>query len=117
MGVVRPGVSGRGGRLSNTWLTCPRDGDNPLGKVCHTASFSTICNLRILGLHLNLTLDYIAGFFDGEGSIIVRLKKDPRYHAGYQVVLKITLHQKSKAILEEILKSLGVDGKIYFHKR
>ena len=28
MGVVRPAAAGRGGRLSNTWLTYPRDGDN-----------------------------------------------------------------------------------------
>ena len=28
MGVERPAAVGRGGRLSNTWLTYPRDGDN-----------------------------------------------------------------------------------------
>jgi hypothetical protein len=28
MGVVRPAAAGRGGRLSNTWLTYPREGDN-----------------------------------------------------------------------------------------
>ncbi|ESQ26033.1 MAG: hypothetical protein OSP8Acid_03140 [uncultured Acidilobus sp. OSP8] len=32
MGVARPAAAGRGARLSNTWLTCPRDGDNP-GKL------------------------------------------------------------------------------------
>ncbi len=32
MGVVRPRTRGRGGRLSNTWPTYPRDGDNP-GKL------------------------------------------------------------------------------------
>ena len=49
-----------------------------------------------------LTLDYIAGFFDGEGSIIVRLKKDQRYRAGYQLVIKIAIHQKSRDLLELI---------------
>ncbi len=28
MGVERPAAAGRGERLSNTWLTYPRDGDN-----------------------------------------------------------------------------------------
>jgi hypothetical protein len=32
MRVVRPGLAGRGARLSNTWPTYPRDGDNP-GKL------------------------------------------------------------------------------------
>ena len=32
MEVVRPPSGGRGGRLSNTWLTYPRDGDSP-GKL------------------------------------------------------------------------------------
>ena len=32
MGVARPAAAGSGGRLSNTWLTYPRDGDNP-GKL------------------------------------------------------------------------------------
>ena len=64
-----------------------------------------------------LTLDYIAGFFDGEGSVIVRLKKDQRYRAGYQLVIKIAIHQKSKDILELINQKLGISGKIYYHSR
>lgn len=28
MGVVRSAAAGRGGRLSNTWPTYPREGDN-----------------------------------------------------------------------------------------
>lgn len=37
MGVVRSRARERGGRLSNTWLTYPEEGDNPgkLGIISH----------------------------------------------------------------------------------
>ena len=66
---------------------------------------------------MNLTLDYIAGLFDGEGSIIVRAKKDNRYKAGYQLVVKIALHQKEKYILEMIKDTLALDAHLYYHRR
>jgi intein-encoded DNA endonuclease-like protein len=64
-----------------------------------------------------ISLDYIAGLFDGEGSIIVRFKRDRRYRAGYQLVIKITLHQKQRDVLEIIMKKLNIDAHIYYHKR
>ena len=64
-----------------------------------------------------ISLDYVAGLFDGEGSIILRLKRDQRYRAGYQLIIKIALHQKNKLILEAFNQSLAVNGRIYYHKR
>ena len=66
---------------------------------------------------MTLSLDYIAGLFDGEGSIVVRAKRDVRYKAGYQLIIKITLHQKDKQILETIKEVLKLDAHIYYHKR
>lgn len=60
--------------------------------------------------------DYLAGFFDGEGSIIIRFKKDERYRAGYQIEPKINISQKHKGVLKIIQRKLGY-GKIYYHKR
>ena len=63
-----------------------------------------------------LSLDYIAGLFDGEGSVVVRFKKDERYKAGYQLMLKVTLPQKSKELLEKVRDTLNM-GKLYYHRR
>ncbi|RLI24174.1 hypothetical protein DRO57_07345, partial [Candidatus Bathyarchaeota archaeon] len=63
-----------------------------------------------------LSLDYIAGLFDGEGSVVVRFKKDKRYKAGYQLMLKVTLPQKSKELLEKVRDTLNM-GKLYYHRR
>ena len=35
MQVEGPRLRGPGRRLSNTWPTCPREGDNPLGMARH----------------------------------------------------------------------------------
>lgn len=59
---------------------------------------------------------YLAGFFDGEGSLIIRFKKDERYRAGYQIEPKINISQKDKHVLELIQNRLGM-GKLYYHKR
>ncbi len=60
------------------------------------------------------TIDYIAGFFDGEGSLIIRFKKDKRYKTGMFVEPVINITQKDKHILEIIQQKYG--GKIYYHK-
>ena len=58
---------------------------------------------------------YVAGFFDGEGSCIIRKRKDKRYKKGFQILVKITIHNKNKKVLERIKEKFG--GNIYFHKR
>ncbi len=60
--------------------------------------------------------DYLAGFFDGEGSLIIRIRKDNRYKTGYQVELKVNITQKNEEVLKLIQKRFGF-GKIYFHRR
>ena len=66
---------------------------------------------------VKLSLDYIAGFFDGEGSFVVKISRDDRYRSGYHVVIKVTITQKDRGILEMIKETLGIDAKIYFHSR
>ena len=63
-----------------------------------------------------INLWYIAGFFDGEGSLAVRIRKDPRYKSGHQILLRINITQKSKDVLELIKKEYPA-AKLYFHKR
>ncbi len=62
------------------------------------------------------SLDYVAGFFDGEGSVVVRSVKDERYRAGYRVSVKVTFTQKDRGILEAVRTVLGM-GHIYHHSR
>ena len=59
---------------------------------------------------------YIAGFFDGEGSLILRFKPDNRYKTGIQVGAHINITQKNLEVLKLIQKELKM-GKIYFHSR
>jgi len=59
--------------------------------------------------------EYLAGFFDGEGSFLIKIKKDPRYRSGYQITPKINIAQKDKKLLIEIQKFLGM-GNIYIHR-
>ena len=60
--------------------------------------------------------DYLAGFFDGEGSFIIRFVPDKRYKTGFQVKPRINITQKDKKILLKIQKTFKM-GKIYFHNR
>jgi len=60
--------------------------------------------------------DYLAGFFDGEGSFILRFQKDSRYKTGWQVKPHINITQKNKEVLEKIKDELKI-GNLYFHKR
>ncbi|HII70224.1 LAGLIDADG family homing endonuclease [Methanopyrus kandleri] len=59
-----------------------------------------------------VSLDYIAGFFDGEGSVVVRFVRDGRYRAGYRVSTKVVFVQKERDVLEEIHETLGM-GHLY----
>jgi intein/homing endonuclease len=43
---------------------------------------------------------YLAGFLDGDGSIYVRLKKNPDYKYGYQIAPYIILFQSKKSKLK-----------------
>ena len=56
--------------------------------------------------------EYIAGFFDGEGSLILRLKKDPRYRNGFQIKPNIDITQKNPEILRKFQRELKM-GKLY----
>ncbi len=59
-----------------------------------------------------VSLDYVAGFFDGEGSVVVRFVRDGRYRAGYRVSTKVVFVQKERGVLEEIRETLGM-GHLY----
>jgi len=56
---------------------------------------------------------FITGFVDGEGSFIVRVRKNPKYRIGFVVeaYFSITLHKKDLKILQDIQSYFGV-GKI-----
>jgi intein-encoded DNA endonuclease-like protein len=59
---------------------------------------------------------YLAGSFDGEGSLIPRFIPDKRYVNGFQIREHINITRKNLEILEMIHKKLRME-KIYFHKR
>ena len=61
-------------------------------------------------------MDYLAGFFDGEGSFVLRFIPDKRYKSGFQIRPHINITQKNYDILEKIKQELKM-GYIYFHKR
>ena len=63
-----------------------------------------------------ITLDYIAGIYDGEGSSIVRFRKDSRYRTGVQIDPHINITNTNKEVLE-LIKSYFGYGYIYWHKR
>jgi hypothetical protein len=56
---------------------------------------------------------FITGFVDGEGSFMIRVRKNPKYRIGFvvEVYFSITLHKKDQKILEDIQSYFGV-GKI-----
>ena len=60
--------------------------------------------------------DYVAGFFDGEGSLIIRFIPDKRYKSGFQIREHINITQKDLQILHLIQNRLSM-GRIHFHKR
>lgn len=60
--------------------------------------------------------EYLAGFFDGEGSLIIRFKKDDRYASGFQIKPNIDIAQKNLEVLNKIKNDLKI-GKIYYNKK
>jgi intein-encoded DNA endonuclease-like protein len=60
--------------------------------------------------------NYLAGFFDGEGSLIIRIRPDKRYKTGFQVLLVADITQKSRGVLDLIQENLKM-GNIDYHKR
>lgn len=63
-----------------------------------------------------MDLNYVAGFFDGEGSFVVSLKPDKRYVNGVQIDTHINITQKNQEVLKLIQQEFQM-GKIYFHSR
>lgn len=62
-----------------------------------------------------MNTEYIAGFFDGEGSLSVRIRKDERYKSGFQVLLRAEITQKFKKVLEMLQQDLKM-GNLHFNK-
>jgi len=60
----------------------------------------------------SMNLDWIAGFFDGEGSVSLQFHKVPACKYGYQFLPTIHITQKNAEILGEIQTYLGC-GRIY----
>lgn len=58
--------------------------------------------------------EYLAGFFDGEGSFQIRIRKDTRYKTGFQVALRVDITQKNKEILDAIRNFVNA-GNVYFN--
>jgi intein-encoded DNA endonuclease-like protein len=63
-----------------------------------------------------VNLDYLAGIIDGEASFIVVFKKDARYKIGTRIVMRFSLPQRDRRLLEMIRDYLGM-GSIYYHRR
>jgi len=55
-----------------------------------------------------MNLDWIAGFFDGEGSVSAALVRHPTAVYGYKIGPRITLSQKTLPILKEVQRFLGM---------
>jgi hypothetical protein len=65
----------------------------------------------LLGVVVDLDLAYIAGFFDGEGCIILnRQRKLPHHTPGYH--LQVSLAQKNRRILDQVVEFFG-SGVVY----
>ena len=60
-----------------------------------------------------LSLQYIAGFLDGEGSIYISRSKCPRTKRGVRYALYIVFSSTNKNILEMIRNSLGGVGCLF----
>lgn len=85
-------------------------------------SSPTFCNLSDKERIQNLVQEksscafhpwFITGFVDGEGSFMIRVRKNPKYRIGFtvEVYFSISLHKKDIRILQEIQAYFGV-GKI-----
>jgi hypothetical protein len=53
---------------------------------------------------------YVTGFTDGEGCFLINIRPNSRLKTGYSIelVFKITLHSRDKALLEKFQTFFGV---------
>jgi len=58
-------------------------------------------------MYENVSLDYIAGFFDGEGSVGIKVSRDSKRKYAYFFGGRIAITQKDRTILDAIQKTLG----------
>ena len=63
----------------------------------------------------NLFLAWAAGFFDGEGSVIIELSKSEKCKAGYRTSLHATVTQTSLPCLHKFEETFGGSIKTYQH--
>lgn len=54
----------------------------------------------------NLSLDYIFGFFEGDGSITIQLKPNSSHKTGKQVILIFEIHQHGIDL--DFLKAISI---------
>jgi len=59
-----------------------------------------------------MKLDWIAGFFDGEGSASLRIARNKTCKYGFQVLPEATIGQRTQPILAQIQRCLGF-GRLY----
>ncbi len=64
---------------------------------------------------------YFAGFFDADGHLVIRWRRDARYRAGGRYELKLGISQKDRRVLAKIrdeLQKRRIPGKIhiYYHR-
>ena len=66
--------------------------------------------------NLKINPQFLTGFIDAEGCFTISITRDKKYKTGWQVRLffQISLHEKDKALLEQIQNYFSV-GKIYKH--
>ncbi len=62
-----------------------------------------------------MNLNYVSGFFDGEGSLSIFVKKDERYNTGFHVSVRINMTQKDSVVLYRIKKFMKM-GNITFNR-
>lgn len=67
-------------------------------------------------MHDPLFLAWVAGFFDGEGSVVVEYSKSPRSSRGWRTSLYATLTQTSLPCLEHMQTYLGGTIKTSDHR-
>lgn len=63
----------------------------------------------------DLFLAWAAGFFDGEGSIVIELSKSPKSRNGYRTSLHATVTQTSVPCLEKFVARFGGAIKTFQH--
>ena len=62
----------------------------------------------------DITRAYFAGLFDGEGSVSIVKRLDPRYRADFGLLLRISIWNVDRGVLQEAVGLFG--GSISTHK-